>query len=157
MKTLSYLGMALIAVLVSVGLSGCGGSDDDDNNSGGSSSASIEGTWHSKSQTWYSWDEDNDAPNYSDSYTMNDDETWIFTKDGDNFTLRYIFTDHGKEYDKNRELIRNKDNDYKVKGGSYDSRIVFKSVKSNSIELEYWDGYYSKDGTSEYGIVYLTK
>lgn len=31
MKTLSFLGMALIAVLVSVGLSGCGGSDDDDN------------------------------------------------------------------------------------------------------------------------------
>lgn len=58
MKTLSFLGMALIAVLVSVGLSGCGGSDDDDNNSGGSSSASIEGTWHSKSQTWYSWDEE---------------------------------------------------------------------------------------------------
>ena len=156
MKIIRLFGVALLTVLMCVAISSCSKSDDD-NNSGGGSSASIEGTWHSKSQIWYKWDEEKNAPNYSNSYTMNNDETWIFTKDGDNFKWRHIYTDHGSEYDESKELIRNKDNDYRIKGGSYDSRIVFKSVKSNSIELEYWDGYYSKKGTYEYGIVNLTK
>lgn len=155
MKTLRFIGVALLTVLMSVGFSACGGDDDDVDNGG--SSASIEGTWHPKSQIWYDWDSEKNAPDYSDSYTIDNDETWIFTKNGDNFIWRYIATSHGRDFDESRELIRNKDNDYRVKGKSYDSRMVFKSVKSNSIELEYWDGYYTKHGTYEYGVVVLSK
>lgn len=158
MKTLRFVGVALLTVLMSVGFSACGGDDDDVDNGGGSSSASIEGTWHPKSQIWYDWDSEKNAPNYSDSYTNNNDETWIFTKDGDNFKWRYIYPDNGREYEESRELIRNKENDYRVvyNGRSY-SRIVFKNVTAKSIELEYWDGYYRTEGTAEYGIVNLTK
>ena len=81
-----------------------------------------------------------------------------WTKNGDNYNWRYIYTDKGREYDESRELIRNKDNDYRVmKNGSSYSRIVFRTVTANSIELEYWDGYYREGGTSEYGIVNLVK
>ena len=44
MKTLRFLGMALIAILVSVSFSACSSSDDDDNG-GGETPASIVGTW----------------------------------------------------------------------------------------------------------------
>lgn len=157
MKTIRYIGITLLTVLMSVGFSACSSSDDD--NSDGSSSASIEGTWHPKSQIWYKWDKENNAPDYSKSYTLNDDaETWIFTKNGDNYIWRYIYTEKGGgETEEIKELIRNQENDYKVKGRSYSSRVVFKTVKTNSIELEYWDGYYREGGTSEYGIVNLVK
>ena len=158
MKELKIWGIMLLAVMMMQLVASCGG-DDDNNGSGGSDKpVSIEGTWHSKSQIWYSWNEQENAPNYSKSYTMNNDEIWIFTKNGDNYNWRYIYTDKGRDYDENRELIRNKDNDFRVmKGGSSYSRIVFKTITANSIELEYWDGYYRKDGTAEYGIVNLVK
>ena len=47
MKTLRFIGMALLTVLMSVAISSCSKSDDD-NNGGGGSSASIEGTWIEK-------------------------------------------------------------------------------------------------------------
>ena len=43
MKTLRFIGIALLTVLMSVSFSACGGSDDDDNG-GGSSTTTIEGT-----------------------------------------------------------------------------------------------------------------
>ena len=51
MKTLRFVGVALLAVLMSVGFSACGGDDDDVDNGG--SSASIEGTWYVKSMKGY--------------------------------------------------------------------------------------------------------
>ena len=44
MKTLRFIGIALLTVLMSVSFSACGGSDDDVDNGGGSP-ASIEGEW----------------------------------------------------------------------------------------------------------------
>ena len=44
MKTLRFIGIALLTVLMSVAISSCSKSDDD-NNGGGGSSVSIEGTW----------------------------------------------------------------------------------------------------------------
>ena len=74
MKTLRFIGIALLTVLMSVAISSCSKSDDD-NNGGGGSSASIEGTWYTTSQTWYDWDNEKNAPDYSDSYNITDRET----------------------------------------------------------------------------------
>lgn len=157
MKTIRLFGMALLTVLMSVCFSACGGSDDEDNGGGGSSSTSIEGTWISKSEKWYSWDRENNQPDYSDYYTISGD-TWIFKKDGDNYIWRYLYTDHGKDYEETRELIRVNEKEYTVfSNNKKRSRILFKSITKNSLELEYYDGYYSSNGTFEYGIVSLAK
>lgn len=158
MKATRLFGITLLTVLMCVCFSACGGSDDDnDNGGGGSSSASIEGTWHSKSEKWYSWDKENNQPDYSDFYTTSGD-TWIFKKDGDNYIWRYLYTEHGRDYDETRELIRVNEKEYTVRSNNKDrSRILFKSITKNSLELEYYDGYYSSSGTSEFGIVNLVK
>lgn len=154
MKTLRFIGVALFTMLISVGFSSCSKSDDD--NGGGDTSASIEGTWYSTSQTWYKWDKEKNAPNYSDSYTINEKEKFIFTKNGDGYKLRYIHPEkgsNGKTTETVLDLVPYGNNDYKAGN----NRIVFKSIKNNSSELEWWDGYYRNSGPSEYGIVNLTK
>lgn len=152
MKTIRLFGVALMTVLLSVSLSSCSKSDDDN----GSTSASIEGTWYSTSQTWYSWDKGKDAPDYSDSYKITDKETFIITKSATGYKLIYRYKEKGsnKEAEDVMDLVQNAENDFNA--DNY-IRIVFKNIKSNSMELECWDGYYSKNGTNEYGIVYLTK
>jgi hypothetical protein len=154
MKTLRLFGIALLTVLMSVAFSSCSKSDDD-NNGGGGSSASIEGTWYATSQTWYDWDNEKNAPDYSDSYNITDRETFIFTKTERGYRLRYIYKEKGdnKETESVYDLIQNSENDYKAGN----NRIVFKSIKSNSLELEWWDSYYGKNGTTEYGVINLTK
>ena len=154
MKTLRFIGIALLTVLMSVGFSACSSSDDDDNG-GGDASASIEGTWYTTSQTWYDWDNEKNAPDYSDSYNITDRETFIFTKTERGYRLRYIYKEKGdnKETESVYDLIQNSENDYKAGN----NRIVFKSIKSNSLELEWWDSYYGKNGTTEYGVINLTK
>ena len=156
MKTFRFIGVALLTVLMSVAISSCSKSDDD-NNGGGGSSASIEGTWYTTSQTWYDWDNEKNAPDYSDSYNITDTETYIFTKTEGGYQLRHKYID--PKWDKNKveesvyDLFINKENDFKAGN----NRIVIKSVNGNSMELEWWDGYYSKNGTNEYGVVKLSK
>ncbi len=156
MKRIRILGMALLTVLMSVSLSACVSNDNDDNNGGGTS-ATFEGTWHSMSEKWYPWDKENNQPDYSNYYIISGD-TWIFKKDGDKYIWRYLYTDNGKDYEDNGELILNGKNDYIVTyNNKNDSRIVFKSISRNSLQFEYWDGYYREEGTAEYGIVNVTK
>lgn len=155
MKTIRLFGIALIAVLMSVSFSACSSSSDDDN-SGSDSSASIEGTWFTTSQIWYDWDDEKNAPDYSDSYTIDETETYIFTKTERGYRMRYIYTEkgsNGKKAEDVYDLIPIGKNEYQAG----DSRIVFKSIKSNSLELEWWDDYFSKSGISEYGIVKMSK
>ena len=157
MDKIRLFGMALLTVLMSVFFSACSSDDSDGDNGGGKASASIEGTWHSKAEKWYSWDKENNKPDYSDYYTLSGD-TWILKKDVDNYIWRFLYTDHGRDYDETRELIRESEKEYTViSNNKKRSRIIFKSITSNSIELEYYDGYYSSNGTSEFGIVNLTK
>ena len=155
MKTLRFIGVALFTVLMSVGFSSCSKSDDDDNG-GGDASASIEGTWFTTSQIWYRWDKEKNSPNYSDPYTIDETETFIFTKTERGYRMRYIYTEkgsNGKKAEDVDDLIPIGKNEYQAGN----SRIVFKSIKSNSLELEWWDSYYGKNGTTEYGVINLTK
>lgn len=156
MKTIRLFGIALLTVLMCVAISSCSKSDDD-NNGGGGSSASIVGTWYTTSSIWYRWDKEKNSPNYSDPYQVPDTETLIFTKTEEGYQLRHKYID--PKWDKNKveesvyDLFINKENDFKAGN----NRIVIKSVNGNSMELEWWDGYYSKNGPSEYGIMKLLK
>ena len=155
MKTIKIFGLSLIAVFMTVGFSACSSSSDDEDNGGGR--LSIEGTWHSVSEKWYLWDKETNQPDYSDYSTLEGD-TWIFKKDGDNFIWRYLYTDHGKDYDETRELIRVSDKEYTVVSkGKKRALMVFKTISSNSLVLEYYDSYYSSNGPTEYGIVNLAR
>ena len=100
MKTLRFIGIALLTVLMSVAISSCSKSDDD-NNGGGGSSASIEGTWNLKRCMLYKWDYSKNSPDWSTgySYTLNEPETWIISKNGDNLKVKESFFEEGSLYE----------------------------------------------------------
>ena len=148
MKTLRFIGVALLTVLMSVSFSACGGSDDDDNGGGGIS-ASIEGKWYLKSEKWYGWkDGQPDMSNVTIDKTYDDyadARIWVLTKEGENLILEQI-----KGYNDNKytlEVVGN--NEYK-KGND---KFVVKVLTSNSLVVDYYDNYYDQDEKhKEYGI-----
>lgn len=62
MKTLRFLGIALVATLVMAGFTAC--SSDDDNNDGGTSSEELLGRWICTSSTFTPNEDGRDADNY---------------------------------------------------------------------------------------------
>ena len=139
MKTLRLFGVALLTVLMSVSFSACGGDDDVDN---GGSSASIEGKWYLKSEKWFS---DAARTKVTMEKTYGDyanERIWVIKKNGDSISL----TENGKE----RSIIKIGNNEYKK--GDHD-RFVVKSVTSNSLVVDYYDGYYyDNEEYKEYGV-----
>ena len=146
MKNIRLVGMALLALFMSVSFSACGGSDDDDNNGGGGdTSASIEGTWYLKSEKWFT---DESMKTVSSEKTYGDyanERVWTFKKSGNDL----ILTDT-KEY----TLVRNGNNDYQ----KHNDRFVVKSLTSNSLVVDYYDNYYKDDKSQrEYGTYSFMK
>ena len=151
MKNIRLVGMALLALFMSVSFSACGGSDDDDNNGGGGSSASIEGTWYLKSEKWFT---DESRTTVSSETTYGDyanERVWTFKKSGNDLILTEEFPDYTNEY----TLVRNGNNDYHK--GDYD-RFVVKTLSSNSLVVDFYDNYYDDDKSLwEYGTYYFMK
>lgn len=151
MKNIRLVGMALLALFMSVSFSACGGSDDDDNNGGGGSSASIEGTWYLKSEKWFT---DESMKTVSSETTYGDyanERVWTFKKSGNDLILTQKFSDgHTNEY----TLVRNGNNDYQ----KHDDRFVVKTLTSNSLVVDFYDNYYDDDKSLwEYGTYYFMK
>ena len=152
MKTLRFIGIALLTVLMSVAISSCSKSDDD-NNGGGGSSASIEGTWYLKSEKWFT---DESRTTVSSETTYGDyanERVWTFKKSGNDLILTEEFPDYTNDYRLIRNeytLVRNGNNDYHK--GDYD-RFVVKTLSSNSLVVDYYDNYYDDDKSLwEYGV-----
>ena len=155
MKTLRFIGIALLTVLMSVAISSCSKSDDD-NNGGGGSSASIEGTWIEKRNISYEWDYSKNSPDMStgEAGTPNDPETWIISKNGDNLKVKQSFFDSGSFHEYEFILTHVKDNEYKIE----DDRLIFSNITETSMQIDVYYDYY--DGTSthkEYKIMRFEK
>ena len=155
MKTLRFIGMALLTVLMSVAISSCSKSDDD-NNGGGGSSASIEGTWIEKRLISYEWDYSKNSPDMStgEARTPNAPETWIISKNGDNLKVKQSFSEDGSLYEYEFILTHVKDNEYKIE----DDRLIFSNITETSMQIDVYYDYY--DGTSthkEYKICRFEK
>ena len=150
MKNIRLVGMALLALFMSVSFSACGGSDDDDNNGGGGSSASIEGTWYLKSEKWFtdeSWTKVSSETTYGD---YANERVWTFKKSGNDLILTEEFPEKTNEH----TLVRNGNNDYQM----YDDRFVVKTLTSNSLVVDWYDNYYVDDKSQwEYGTYYFMK
>ena len=159
MKNIRLVGMALLALFMSVSFSACGGSDDDDNNGGGDISASIEGTWYLKSEKWFT---DESRTKVSSETTYGDyanEIVWTFKKSGNDLILtEEEFPDYTNGYTLVRNeytLVRNGNNDYHK--GDYD-RFVVKTLSSNSLVVDYYDNYYDDDKSLwECGTYYFMK
>ena len=155
MKSLRFIGIALLTVLMSVAISSCSKSDDD-NNGGGGSSASIEGTWIEKRNISYEWDYSKNSPDMSTgkARTPNDPETWIISKNGDNLKVKQSFFDSGSFHEYEFILTHVKDNEYKIE----DDRLIFSNITETSMQIDVYYDYY--DGTSthkEYKIMRFEK
>ena len=144
MKTLRFVGVALLTVLMSVAISSCSKSDDDNNGGGGGTSASIEGKWYLKSEKWFK-DASRTTVSDEDLYDdYADERIWVFTKDGENLILEEIHGNHDNKC--TLETVGN--NEYK-KGGD---KFVVKVLSSKSLVVDYYDNYYDKDDKyKEYG------
>ena len=155
MKTLRFIGIALLTVLMSVAISSCSKSDDD-NNGGGGSSASIEGTWIEKRNISYEWDYSKNSPDMSTGVarTPNDPETWIISKNGDNLKVKESYFEEGSLYEYEFILTHVKDNEYKIE----DDHLIFSNITETSMQIDVYYDYY--DGTSthkEYKIMRFEK
>ena len=150
MKTLRFIGIALLTVLMSVAISSCSKSDDD-NNGGEGSSASIEGTWIEKRNISYEWDYSKNSPDMSTgkARTPNDPETWIISKNGDNLKVKQSFFNSGSFHEHEFILTHVKDNEYKIE----DDRLIFSNITETSMQMNVYYDYYDDTSTNkEYKI-----
>ena len=150
MQTLRFIGIARLTVLMSVAISSCSKSDDD-NNGGGGSSASIEGTWNLKRCMLYKWDYSKNSPDWSTgySYTLNEPETWIISKNGDNLKVKESFFEDGSLYEYEFILTHVKDNEYK----NEDDHLIFSNITETSMQMDTYFDYYDDTSThKEYWI-----
>lgn len=147
MKTLRLFGIALLTVLMSIAISSCSKSDDDNNGSGGSS-ASIEGTWNLKRFIYYQWDYYKNSPDRSkgDTYTLNEPETWIISKNGDNLKVKESYFDSGRFYEDEFILTHVKDNEYK---NDDDDRFIFNNISETSMQIDVYIEYYDDTSTNK--------
>ena len=146
MKTLRFIGIALLTVLMSVAISSCSKSDDD-NNGGGGSSASIEGTWIEKRLISYEWDYSKNSPDWSTgwAYTLNEPETWIISKNGDNLKVKESFFEDGSLYEYEFILTHVKDNEYKIE----DDCLIFSNITETSMQMNVYYDYYDDTSTDK--------
>ena len=155
MKTLRFIGIALLTVLMSVAISSCSKSDDD-NNGGGGSSASIEGTWNLKRFMLYEWDYSKNSPDWSTgwAHTLNEPETWIISKNGDNLKVKESFFDSGSFHEYEFILTHVKDNEYKIE----DDCLIFSNITETSMQMDHYCDYYDDTSThKQYSITRFEK
>ena len=150
-------------MIVTFSFSACG--SDDDNSNGGNSTVSIEGTWTVQSQKWYGWDNLNNAPDMSNLLNSGESiesESWIITKNGENYNFRIIYKDNGKDFEEHGELIHVAGNEYKFSqnnGKAIKDRIVFKNITSNTMVAEYSEYFYidNPNISKAFGVINLIR
>ena len=148
MKTLRFIGIALLTVLMSVAISSCSKSDDD--NGGGDTSASIEGIWYT--MTLIEYELKNGEPDFSKLVWSHDysdsNSSWTFAKTNDGYNVTML--ENGiHEY----SLVKVGNNEYKM--GTVD-KVVILSVSSNSLELGIYENFYKNSSDQAY-IIYVFK
>jgi len=154
MKTLRFLGMALIAILVSVSFSACSSSSDDDDNGGGETPASFVGTWYWQSEKWYT-DGTMTTVSSEKTYTAETTrKTWTFTQKGSTI---YLFETNKKTNENSNTVELKKTGNNEYSWG--DDRIVIKSISANKMVVDYIEDYYEdrQDITPDYGTIVLMK
>ena len=151
MKTIRFIGVALLTVLMSVSFSACGGSDDEEDNGGGEQTT-IEGTWYLKAEVWYAWKNGQpDMQNITSQNSYEDYDTervWVIKKDGDNLSL----IENRRNKDAKTYTLEKKGNNEYKKGND---RVVVKSFSAKQLVIDYYDGYYMNsdyDNDKEYGV-----
>ena len=142
MKTLRFIGITLLTVLMSVGSSSCSKSDDD--NGGGDTSASIEGIWYMMSE--FEYELKNGEPDFSKIVWSHDyrgtNISWTFAKTNDGYNVTML--ENGiHEY----SLVKVGNNEYKM--GTVD-KVVILSVSSNSLELGIYENFYKNSSYKSY-------
>ena len=142
MKTLRFIGIALLTVLMSFGSSSCSKSDDD--NGGGDTSASIEGIWYKMSKIEYELK--NGEPDFSKIVWSHDyrgtNISWTFAKTNDGYNVTTL--ENGvHEY----SFVKVGNNEYKM--GNAD-KVVILSVSSNSLELGIYENFYKNSSHKAY-------
>lgn len=163
MKTNNFYFVLITAMVVIFSFSACG--SDDDNSNGGTSTVSIEGTWTAQSQKWYGWDKINNEPDMSNLLNSGenvDSESWIITKNGENYNFRIIYKDNGKDFEEYGELIHVSGNEYKFSqnnGKAIKDRIVFKNITSNTMVAEYSEYFYidNPNISKAFGVINLIR
>ena len=142
MKTLRFIGIALLTVLMSVAISSCSKSDDD--NGGGDTSASIEGIWYT--MTLIEYELKNGEPDFSKIVWSHDyrgtNISWTFAKTNDGYNVTML--ENGiHEY----SLVKVGNNEYKM---DTVDKVVILSVSSNSLELGIYENFYKNSSDKEY-------
>lgn len=148
-----WLSVFLLAV-VSAGFVSCGDDDEDV-----ISSASLEGTWHLRTETWYKWKDGKINTSKEPSvknHTNPNDEVWTFSKTNGNLTLTAT-----RKSSSTDTWVQDGENAFRNHNGEGRDRAVIKSVSESTLEVELYDGYYGEYGevgkTKEYGILIFQK
>lgn len=148
MKTIKVFGFALVAVLLSFGISACSSSSDDDDNGGGSSSSSIEGTWYLKSMKGFyyypangKFEPHNSNKNPDVEYDdYSNDVIITLTRNGENYTIKW-----NEEGYSSRTFVFEKTgaNEFLcVESNKVYNRIVFKTISDKRLVFDWYDAYY---------------
>lgn len=147
MKTLRFIGIALLTVLMSVAISSCSKSDDD--NGGGDTSASIEGIWYKMSV--FEYELKNGEPDFSKIVWSHDysgsNSSWIFGKTNDGYNVTSLGNGEAHEY----SFVKVGNNEYKMDNVD---KVVILSVSSNSLVLGIYENFY-KDSSYKSYIKYV--
>lgn len=142
MKTLRFIGIALLTVLMSVAISSCSKSDDDNGSWG--TSASIEGIWYKMSKIEYELK--NGEPDFSKIVRSHDysgtNHSWTFAKTNDGYNVTSL-GDAVNEY----PFVKVGNNEYKMDNAD---KVVILSVSSNSLELGIYENFYKNSSHKAY-------
>ena len=150
MKTLRFIGITLLTVLMSVGSSSCSKSDDD--NGGGETSASIEGIWYKMSA--YEYEFNNGEPDFSKLVRSHDDSdsnsSWTFAKTNDGYNVTSLGNGTVDEY----SYVKVGNNEYKVDNAD---KVVILGVSSNTLELGTYENFYKSSSSYKAYIINVFK
>ena len=140
MKTLRFIGIALLTVLMSVGSSSCSKSDDD--NGGGDTSASIEGIWYEMSV--FEYELKDGEPDFSKLVWSHDysgsGHIWTFAKTNDGYNVTSLGNGTVDEY----SYVKVGNNEYKVDNAD---KVVILGVSSNTLELGIYENFYKNSSS----------
>ena len=150
MKTLRFIGITLLTVLMSVAISSCSKSDDD--NGGGDTSASIEGIWYKMSKIEYELK--NGEPDFSKIVRSHDysgtNHSWTFAKTNDGYNVTSLGNGTVDEY----SYVKVGNNEYKVDNAD---KVVILGVSSNTLELGTYENFYKSSSSYKAYIINVFK
>ena len=142
--------ISMLLVMMPICFIACGGDDEEKLNF----SASIEGIWYLRYEKWYDW-KDGKADMSKDPYVkQHTDNSFVWTIAIINGSPIITETRSGTIEETWANIESNK---YRNQNGTGRDLVVVKSVTSESMEVELYDGYYGEGyetgKTSEYGVL----